>query len=347
MTGVRSLVRALFAPSRGTKLSGTSQVRGHRMIRSVVGLAALAVFAALSVGVYGRFIASAPPPAVAPEFTDDAATPLPAADEFEHLAKSDPVAMYQKCLAKYQRDAKGFTATLVKKERVEGEPKPPKEPQEEIIRLAVRGDTPDPATGKHCIEVSMHWESGAKTAYYSEIQAILYSEKPGSEGTEGKVASYRPKAWMKINHVKPTDSDAKAQSRYCIRDAGMYRGMLRTYDAWKQRKEAGTLKTEYVGKKAIPEVDGRVCYVIDRICPSPEADAFELGGAPVTDPAVLARDGFTRVRVMIDAETWMQVGSELTRPDGQLLAAYYFRNPNTNPTFPADTFTVDGLKAKK
>lgn len=318
------------------------------MIRSIVGLAALAVFFALSVGVYDRFLDTPPPPPNVEEFVDDVKTALPAADEFEQLAKSDPVAMYQKCLAKYQRDAKGFTATLVKKERVEGEPKPPKEPQEEIIRLAVRGDTPDPATGKHCIEVSMTWESGAKKVLGSEIRATLYSEKPGTEGTNGNLMSFRPDALFKsVNAVHPTDPMAKSQSRYCIRDAGMYRGMLRTYDAWKHRKEAGTLKTEYVGKKAIPEVDGRVCHVIDRICASPEADAFELGGAQVTDPTVLARDGFTRVRVMIDAETWMQVGSELTRPDGQLLAAYYFRNPNTNPTFPADTFTLAGLKAKK
>ena len=34
------------------------------------------------------------------------------------------------------------------------------------------------------------------------------------------------------------------------------------------------------------------------------------------------------------------------RPDGKLLAAYYFRNPNTNPTFEPDTFTVAGLRKK-
>ncbi|MCE9564728.1 MAG: DUF1571 domain-containing protein [Planctomycetes bacterium] len=317
------------------------------MIRFCVGLAAIATFAALVLGVYGRFFTAPSPEAKVDEVVYDVAAPLPAANEFEQLAKTDPVAMYEKCLARYQRDAKGFTATLVKKERVAGEPKPPKEPQEEVIQLAVRGDTPDPTTGKHCTEVSMRWQSGAKRFVGAEIRATLYSELPGDAGTNGNVMSFRPDALLKsVSSVHPADPLAQGQSRYCIRDAGMYRGMLRTFNAWKQRKDAGTLTTEYVGKKPIPEIDGRVCYVIDRVCASPEADPFELGGAPVTDPAILARDGFTKVRVMIDAETWQQVGTELYRPDGQLLASYYFRNPNTNPTFAPDTFTMAGLKKK-
>ncbi|MBA4192444.1 MAG: hypothetical protein C0467_31130 [Planctomycetaceae bacterium] len=347
MAGVRSLVRGLIAPTRGARLSESTHTRGNRMARLVTMTAALAVFLALGVGVYGRFFAAPPAPPADPEFVADAKTPLPAADEFEHLAKTDSVAMYEKCLSRYLRDAKGFTATLVKRERVDGEPKPPKEPQEEVIQLAVRGDTPDPATGTHFIEVAMKWESGAKKAMGSEIRGTLYSEKPGAEGTGGKVVTFRPTALMTTTSVRPADPLAKSQSRYSIRDAGMYRGMLRTYDVWKHRKAAGTLKTEYVGKQAIPQIDGRVCYVIDRICATPEADPFELGGAPITNPAIIARDGHNRVRIMIDAETWLQVGSELYRPDGELLASYYFRNANTNPTFPSDTFTLTGLKAKK
>jgi len=348
MAGMLSLVKGLFAPGVESKLTSAPQRKGHQMTRLVHKLAIVATATALTVGVYSRFLAPSSPPPSTPEFVDDGKSVLPAADEFEHLAKTDPISMYEKCLARYQRDAKGFTATMVKKERINGEPKPPREPQEEVIQLSVRGDTPDPVTGKHCIEVAMWWESGAKKFLGSEIRGTLYSEKPGAEGTGGKVASSRPDALFKqINYVPPADPLAQGQSRYSIRDAGMYRGMLRTYDAWKQRRAAGTLKTEYIGKLAVPEVEGRVCYVIDRTCATPEVDPFELGGAPITDPAVIARDGLTRVRVMIDAETWLQVGSELYRPDGNLLAAYYFRKPNTNPTFTADTFTIAALKAKK
>jgi hypothetical protein len=255
--------------------------------------------------------------------------------------------MYEMCLARYQREVKnGLTVTLVKRERVKGEPQPPKEPQEEVIELSVRGDTPD-ADGKHCVEVLMKWKSGArKDPLGSEITGTLYSEKPGEGGTGGRVVTYRPKAFVTTMPVGPTDPLAQGQSRYCIHDAGMYRGMLRTYTAWKQRKDAGTLKARYVGKEAIPQTGGRVCHVVERTCEKPEADPFELGGAPVTDPKVVERDGFTRVRVMIDAETWMQVGTELYRPDGSLLASYYFRNPNTKPTFDPDTFTKAGLTRK-
>ena len=307
------------------------------MARTVVGAIALATLVLLGVGVYGRFFAPPPPPPAGPEFTDTASAPLP-------TAKTDPVAMYEKCLAHYQRTAKGLSATLVKRERVNGEPLPA---QDEVILLAVRGDVPDPATGTHEIEVAMHWVSGAKRVGLGEVVATLFSEKPGAEGTGGEVVTYRPRALKPTHSVALAGSSAKGQSRYSIRDAGIYRGMLRTYDAWKQRRAAGTLKTEYVEKRAVAEVGGRVCHVIDRTAAAPEADPFELGGAPVTDPAVIARDGFTRVRVMIDAETWMQVGSELYRPDGTLLASYYFRNVDTNPTFAPDTFTVAGLKAGK
>lgn len=318
------------------------------MLRAVVGLAMFTTFSCLALGVYGRFFTPPPPqPSVEDKF--DSVTPLSTTDEFEHLAKTDPLAMYQQCLAHYQRTATGFTATLVKRERVEGKPTPPAEPQEEVIDLAVRGDTPDPVTGKHCIEVSMWWVSGArKLPIGPPVRGTLYSEKPGSEGTGGKIVSFRPGAILgEITRVNPTDPIAIGQSRYCIRDAGVYRGMLRTRDAWKDRQEARTLRTEYIGKRPVPECDGRVCYIIDRHCASVEVDPFELGGPPVTNPAILERDGFTRVRIMIDAETWLQVGTELYRPDGQLLASYFFRKVNTNPTFADSQFTLAGLKAKK
>ncbi len=318
------------------------------MSRAVVKILALSMLVALIGGVYGRFIRTPPPPPIGPAFVDTLTTPLTEADEFEVLAKTNPIAMYEQCLARYQREVKnGLEVTLVKRERIKGEPKPPAEAQEEVIHLAVRGDVPNEATGKPCIEVMIHWKSGARSFLGSDITATFYSEKEGKEGTGGKVVSYRSTApFRKENAIAITDPLAKAQSRYCVRDAGIYRGMLRTYDAWKQRQEMGTLKTEYLGKLPIEPLGGRLCYVVERHCPAPEADAFQLGDPAVKDPHVIEREGFVRVRVMIDAETWMQVGSELYRPDGELLASYYFRDPKPNPTFAPDTFTKEGLKKK-
>jgi hypothetical protein len=123
--------------------------------------------------------------------------------------------------------------------------------------------------------------------------------------------------------------------------------MLRTHEAWKARQEAGEFKFEYLGKKFFDKV-GRECHVIKRICARVEIDSFELGGTASTDPKVVAVEGFTEVTLYIDAERWLQLGSELyrTEPDGTrvLVGAYYFRDVELNPTIPPDTFTTAGLK---
>lgn len=351
MGNVLRRLGALFTLGGGGKLARATPAGERRMkrrwITAVAGLLALAALGALSVGVYARFYRPAPAAPETPELIDTGDR-LPTQAEFDALAETDPLKMYEACLKRYQREVKnGFTATLIKKERVKGEPKPPKEPQEEVISLSVRGDVPD-ESGKHTIEVAMEWKEGARAPLFAKIIASLYSEKPAAEGGTGGKVQVRQDSRL-LRHpptINPTDDLAKGVARYCIRDAGVYRGMLRTYDAWKQRKEAGTLKTAYLGKKPIPEVDGRVCHVVERTCPSPEADPFELGASPVTDPKVIEREGFVRVRVMIDAETWQQVGSELYRADGELLASYYFRNPNTSPTFAPDTFDHATFKKK-
>jgi hypothetical protein len=302
----------------------------------------LVPLAGLLVGVYVRFFREPPPPPEPPVVVDDH-NRLPTADEFLQLAKTDPVAMLHASLIRYQREGNGsFTATLVKKERVHGEPKPPKEPPEEVINLFVRGDDAEPP----CIEVLMKWQSGARKAMGAEIRATLYNEKPAPEGTGGRVVTWRPNALVKTFTVNATDSMARDQSRYCIRDAGIYRGMLRTYEAWKRRQDAGTLTARYLGTELIAQLDGRLCHVVERSCPSPEVDPFELKkeADPEPSPKTVAAEGFTRVRIMIDVETWLQVGTELYRPDGELLAAYYFRNPDIKPTLPADTFTDAALK---
>lgn len=339
-------VRALFGGTRSGTLSGSpSRAGGRWMSRIVLGLT-LAALTALGVGVYARFFRELPPPPKAPVFVDDHQR-LPTTEEFAELARTDPVRMLEACLKRYQRETNGsFTATLIKKERVKGDPKPPKEPHEETVSLFVRGDVPDPATGQPCIEVLMKWQAGPRKDFLgNEIHGALYSEKPTPEGTGGKVTTWRPKAWPKTFSLPASDPMVQGQSRYCIRDAGIYRGTHRTYHAWKLRKDAGTLNTRYLGTMPIAALDGRTCHVIERLCPSPEVDPFEFKQEAPPEPSVktLAAEGFTRVRIMIDVETWLHVGTELYRPDDHLLAAYYFRNPNVKPTIPAGMFTEVGL----
>lgn len=326
------------------------------MRRAVIATVALALFASAgAIGYigYDRYYRAEPAPP-APEFTP--ITHVATEDEFEKLAKEDPVAMLGQCLSRYTREVKGGVHfTLEKQERVQGKPKPPEMPPKEVIDVWVRGDVPDPATKKTAIEVQMKWKEGAKKplGFGAEIRGTLFSERPKAEGgLDGKVIAWRPGAGQLTggplsSPTPPNNALAKSQSRYCIRDAGLYHSMLRTYEAWKHRQEAGELKTEYLGKKTIPPI-GRECYVVKRHCPRTEIDSFEIGGHASSDPAEVAKEGFTEVTLYIDAERRLQVGTELyrTEPDGTraLVGHYYMRDVELNPAIPGDVFTVGGLK---
>jgi hypothetical protein len=318
--------------------------------RLIIAIVVVAALTGAGFAAYSLFLKGEPPPPT-PDFTDDTTKPLTPAEQFEKLARENPVAMLDQCLKRYNREVKGGVRfTLEKQERVKGEPKPPEMPPVEVIDVCVRGDVPDPQTHKTAIEVAMKWKSGAKSFLGSEIRGTLFSEKPKAEGGfDGKVITWRPTApFSKMSSPVPANNDlAKGQSRYCIRDAGLFRSMLRTHEAWKHRQEAGELKVEYLGKKTLPQVD-RECHVIKRLCPRTEIDSFEIGGTASADPMVVATEGFTEVTIYIDAERWLQVGTELyrTEPDGTrvLVGAYYMRNVQLSPSFPPDTFTAEGLK---
>ena len=319
-------------------------------------LAGIIVLALLTgLGVYGTYFRGAAPPEV-PVFKDEGAK-LSTQDEFDTLARENPVKMLAAALTRYQREVGGGAHfTVEKQERVKGEPKLPEMPPVEVIDVWVRGDVPDPQTKKTAIEVQMRWKSGAKKpfGFGAEIRGSLFSERPAAEGgLDGKAITWRPDAGRLTggplsSPMEPNIVLAKQQSRYCIRDAGLYRSMLRTHEAWRTRQEAGEFKFEYLGKKPIEKLDGRECHIVKRICQRVEIDSFELGGAAPTDPKVVAAEGFTEVTLYIDAGRWLQLGSELyrTEPDGTrvLVGAYYFRNVQLNPTIPPDTFTAAGLK---
>ncbi|HEY8506314.1 MAG TPA: hypothetical protein VIL46_17140, partial [Gemmataceae bacterium] len=98
-----------------------------------------------------------------------------------------------------------------------------------------------------------------------------------------------------------------------------------TYTAWKAARNRGAMRAEYLGLRRVPEADDRLCYVWTRHCDPPEDD------------------GQTQVTVAIDAETWLQVSSELRAGD-ELLARYHFRDLELNPTFPPDQFSPERLK---
>lgn len=253
------------------------------------------------------------------------------ADFVLHLAQTDPVAMLEACARHYREHHRGFTATLVKRERIAGTLHP-----EERIRIAVR-DEP--------YAVQMVWEDGAREVRLAglslgKIEGVVYAV--GANG--GQMTVWRPSAvFAKTISLNPVGDQARAASRYSVTEAGLLQATERTLAAWSEMRRQGKLACKYLGTRPIPELGGRVCHEIQRTCDPPEVDPF-LSREPKPNPASAPADAFRTVTVMIDAETWVQVGSELRRDDGDLIGAYYFRDVELNPTFAAKQFTAAGFK---
>jgi Protein of unknown function (DUF1571) len=343
--GQLSMLRALRHLARAVFARRDPATTSHMKRRALVAAVLLLLLGAAGYGVYWWKVVRADAAPDAPKFVEQ--KPALAADEFEQLARTNPVELLAQCLSRYQREVTGARATVQKQERVQGKPAHPEMPPVEVIELFVRGDVPNPDTQKTAIEVLMKWKSGAKSFLGSEIRATLFSEKAKADGgLDGKVVTWRPEARFQKESfaVPPNNELAKGQSRYCIRDAGLYRTMLRTHTAWKARQEANEFDFEYLGKQT-PEHIGRECLVIRRKCKGVEVDAFEVGGVATGKPEL---EGFTEVTIFVDAERRLQLGTELVRTEATgtrvLLGAYYFRDVQLNPPFAADTFTIAELK---
>lgn len=340
ITQIARLLRPLFGfgPTDTLSPPEASGTGGRGMGRRVVlFLLAAAVLAGAGYAAFRYFSPASPEHVEAPTFTPSG-EPLPQTDDFARLAATDPVAMYEACLSRYAKEVKGYTATLDKQERVRG-----KLHDRELVRVAVWGEVPEQPGAEPKVKVRMIWDDGAqKDLLGNPVLGALYVA--GENNNE--MRTWRPSSFIKEMSIDPKATLTRDASRYCIKDGGIYRGMLRTYAAWKQRKEAGTLRAEYLGTRVIDRAGGRLCHVVRRTCASPEVDSFALDEAAPTDPKTAARDGATDITVMIDAERWIQVGTILKRVGGDLLAEYYFRDLELTATpLPPDTFTMDGLRA--
>jgi hypothetical protein len=305
--------------------------------RKVRWVGVIAVLVAAGYGAYEWLGTTPQPTAVTPPQHEDRGGTLPTAATWEELARTNPVALLDTALTQYQRTIKGFTATLEKQERIDGKLHEP-----EVIALAVQGDVPDSPGARPNVKVRMVWEEkGARRVMGSALRATLYAE--GSN--DNRIWTWRPGAPLKKEHsIDPKESNARGASRYCIRDTGLYQVMLRTHAAWAQHQKAGDFHFEYDGLKPVEKLGGRPCHVIRRTCTQPEADPFALDEVAPTDPQVLEKDGFTEVTICVDAERWIQVGTEL-RKGADLIGAYYYRDLGLNPTFAPDTFTTTAIKA--
>lgn len=306
--------------------------------RVVVSLLIAATLVLAGVGAYSRIVHTPDVQYVEPPvFVAPAAAAPTEAEQFAKLAESDAVAMLAACLTSYAKEATGFRATLAKRERIKGKVHEP-----ESVRVMATGDVPGPDKKTH-IRVRMIWDQGAHAdAFGNQIRGSVYVEDQAPE----QLVIFRPTAAFLKEFSVPYKSDlAREASRYCIKDAGLYRSMLRTYAAWKKRQDAGELSVTYLGKRTVPEVGGRECFVMKRTCKAAEIDPFALDEQPPTDQKVIDRDGFSEVTLFIDVERRLQLGTVIRRTDGELVGEYFFRDVElVKAEFPSDTFTPAALR---
>jgi hypothetical protein len=250
--------------------------------------------------------------------TTSGTKPIPTDAEWQILAETDAVAALEASMQRYRRDVQGFTALFCKQERIGGKLRP-----EETIRVAFR-DEP--------FAVFMSWVTGGGTA-----SATVYVRGEN----EGKMLAQVP-----VLGARPTDPRGfmpRQSARYSIEEFGLVQSTKRTLAAWSAARDNGTLKTEYLGRKAIPELNGQMCHVIRRLCPTDEIDAYAPGDDNAVTPKNQA-DAFRTVTVYLSAESWLQLGTELRRADGELAGAYWFRELVVNPKLPANQFTAAAMK---
>ncbi len=262
-----------------------------------------------------------PPPAAPAElpFAPSAAAGIPTAAEFDHLVRTDPLAAVEAGIRKYQKEVSGFRAVFHKRERIGGKLR-----DAEVIRVAYR-DEP--------FAVLMKWEQGGGMA-----DATLYAQGENAGQMQVKLARIGL-----VKSVDPRSAMPRSSARYTIEEFGLVQSMKRTHRAWTEAQAGGQLKYEFVGRRAVAELGGRECYVLKRFCPVDEIDAYASGEPEeVTDKN--RADSFRTVTLYLDCQTWLQVGTELHRADGEPVGSYFFRDVELNPAFDKGTFTAAGLK---
>lgn len=298
--------------------------------RILVGLVAVA---ALGGAAYRAFWYTPVPAAVKPPEFTPSGDELPTNEAFAELCRTDVLAALEMGLTRYAREVKSYRVTLTKRERIGGELHP-----EEVVRVSIAHEP---------LRVRMDWQKGARKTLGFLTVGALYAE--GQHGNQTKV--WRPDAILdKTPSVDPLGKDfrqsVRSAARYTIIESAFDKSMLRTLTAWRAAQKRGEAKPVYVGLEKREELGGRMVHVIRRACPVPEVDSFSLSEEPSKDPVKIKNDGHSEVTILLDAESWLQTGTHLKRADGETTATYFFRDLDLNPTFPPDTFTVEGLKKK-
>lgn len=233
------------------------------------------------------------------------ATPEATSARMESLAKSDPVAFLEACIARYDREVSSYRVLLVKQERIAGTLHPP---EHMLCRFREKP-----------FSVLMEWQQGARLAFRT-----LYVE-----GENDGQLLVRPAGLLSLAGVvtrDPEGTDAKASARYTAPQFGIQKGTQRTLYHWMKARDRGELRVVFNGLKPVPELGGLKCWELVR----PDFGQPEDGGV-------------MSATFYFDPANWMQVGSVLRGKDGEVIGTYFWRDLELNAEHAKDTFTREAL----
>jgi hypothetical protein len=234
----------------------------------------------------------------------------------EEILKNQPegaIKFLQMSLERYEREVKGYSCILVKKERV-GDKVKPQEKTECYFR-------------EQPFSVYMNWLKGAGLA-----QRVLYVKGENKvKGSDKEKMLVLPSGILRFAGVVTRDTDApdaKKSGRYLVTQFGIKQGTERTLKAMQSAYGRKALFVRYDGVFKVPEVGDRLCYKLVRTPYDPLED-----------------EGVYELTLYFDVETWLQVGSILKGPppQNQFIAEYFFRDVRLNPDFKPYQFTKAAL----
>lgn len=293
---------------------------------------AVPVSCLLAIGLFGLAGSFLSKPAIEPDLTASQNHPIvddgseqPTAEQFAELAAHDPVGMLEQAVRRYRADVQTVHCELEKQERIAGTLHPV-----ESLSLLVR-ESP--------YAVRMLWHQGARSAKLGgislgKVEGAIYS----AGENDGHMLVWRPGAWLSpVSRASPTGDPARAASRYAIVEAGPGHILERTRKAWTEARDRSALQWDYLGELSVDKLDGRLCHVIRRQCTPPEVDPF-LACEPPAAAKPNDPNAFATITIMIDSETWLQIGTEQYAENGELVGAYYFRNVELNRPIATDAF---------
>jgi hypothetical protein len=219
------------------------------------------------------------------------------------LLQYHPLLFLEMCIARYDREVKGYSCTFHKQEFIAE-----KLQKLEILKVHFR---------EQPFSVFMEWIEGTRLA-----KRALYV---AGENNNKLVA--RPfLTFLPIQERNVDDADAKKSGRYTIDQFGMHLGTKRTVAGMQAAQARGELHLTYHGLVKVEKAGDRICHKFVR-----------------TPYVPLEEEGVNELTLYVDQETWLQVGSVLKDAKGQLIAEYFFRDVQINPEFGPDTFTRKAL----